>query len=131
MQTQSFKKEERLSSQKIIEKLFSGGKRFNAFPVAVVWLQTELKTEAPVQVLISVSRKKFKRAVDRNLVKRRVREAYRKNKYKLYKMLEERNVQMALGLIYVGNEILSYKEVEEKIILVLQRLQKEYEKTSG
>lgn len=131
MQTQSFKKDERLSSEKIIERLFADGNRFTVFPIGVVWLFASLDSSSPVQVLISVSRRKFKRAVDRNLLKRRMREAYRRNKQPFIESLAKEGRQCALGLIYNGSELADFNEIEEKIILVLQRLQKEYEKDTG
>ncbi|MCB2219965.1 MAG: ribonuclease P protein component [Bacteroidetes bacterium] len=131
MQTQSFKKDERLSSEKIIERLFADGNRFTVFPIGVVWLFASLDSSSPVQVLISVSRRKFKRAVDRNLLKRRMREAYRRNKQPFIESLAKGGRQCALGLIYNGSELADFNEIEEKIILVLQRLQKEYEKDTG
>ncbi|HPE55469.1 MAG TPA: ribonuclease P protein component [Bacteroidales bacterium] len=129
MQSQSFKKDQRLSSQKIIDQLFTKGQRFLLFPFLIVWLPVELNANSPVQVLISVSKKKFKKAVDRNLAKRRIREAYRKNNGHLLEFMDQKQNQLALGIIYTGVEILAYKEIEKKILLVLQRLQMEYEKT--
>ncbi|MEZ5147544.1 MAG: ribonuclease P protein component [Bacteroidales bacterium] len=129
MQSQSFKKDQRLSSQKIIDQLFTNGQRFLLFPFLIVWLPVELNANSPVQVLISVSKKKFKKAVDRNLAKRRIREAYRKNNGHLLEFMDQKQNQLALGIIYTGVEILAYKEIEKKILLVLQRLQMEYEKT--
>ena len=131
MQSQSFQKDQRLSSQKIIDQLFKSGHRFTLFPFLVVWLPVELKSSSSIQILISVSKKNFKKAVDRNLIKRRIREAYRKNKQHYSDDADMKAKQYAIGIIYIGSEILSYKEVEEKIILVLQRLQKEHEKTVG
>ena len=129
MQSQSFKKDQRLSSQKIIDQLFTKGQRFLLFPFLIVWLPVELNANSPVQVRISVSKKKFKKAVDRNLAKRRIREAYRKNNGHLLEFMDQKQNQLALGIIYTGVEILAYKEIEKKILLVLQRLQMEYEKT--
>ena len=129
MQSQSFKKDQRLSSQKIIDQLFTKGQRFLLFPFLIVWLPVELNANSPVQVLISVSKKKFKKAVDRSLAKRRIREAYRKNNGHLLEFMDQKQNQLALGIIYTGVEILAYKEIEKKILLVLQRLQMEYEKT--
>ena len=125
---QTFQKDERLSVEKIIEKLFSGGKIFLIYPYRVVWLEHEPGTKYPAQILISVSKKKFKKAVDRNLIKRRTREAYRKNKSSFYKFLTNNDKNCAFALIYISNEIALYKEIEQKIILILQRLQSEYEK---
>ncbi len=125
---QTFKKEERLSRKKIVDQLFSEGKSFVIFPYRIVWMSYDLETDYPAQVLINVSKKKFKRAVDRNLIKRRTREAYRRNKESWYKFLEGNNFKCAFALLYISNEITSYKAIEEKIILSLQRLQSEYEK---
>ena len=124
----TFKKEERLYSKKIINRLFSDGKSFIISPFRVVWLEGEPEMKYPAKVLISVSKKKFKRAVDRNLLKRRTREAYRKNKDSFYKFLNRNSKSCVFALLYISGEQNKYKEIEEKIILILQRLQKEYEK---
>jgi len=124
---QTFKKHERLSGQKIIDTLFSEGKIFVVSPFRVVWLEYELAGQSPAQMLISVSKKRIKKAVDRNLVKRRIREAYRKNKDEFYKFLNRNQVKCAFALLYNSDLIADYKEIEEKIILLLQRFQSEYE----
>ncbi len=120
---QKFGKNERLHSKKLIAQLFKEGKSFFKYPFKIVYLETGHADTAPVTVLISVSRKKFKRAVDRNRVKRLIREAYRKNKYILYES-EKLNFQKSLliGLIYTGKTIMSYNEIEKKIILILRHL---------
>ncbi len=120
---QKFGKEERLHSKKLIGRLFKEGKSFFNYPFKVVYLETEPNNTAPVTVLISVSRKKFKRAVDRNRIKRLIREAYRKNKHILYES-EKLNFQKSLliGLIYTGKTIMPYSEIEKKIILILRHL---------
>ena len=120
---QTFKKEERLSKTKVINKLFSEGKRFNIAPFRIIWFNTEIENKYPAQVLISVSKKQFKRAVDRNLIKRRIREAYRKNKTVFYSELNKNTKKCVFALLYNSDEIASYKDIEEKIILILQRLQ--------
>lgn len=125
---QTFKKKERLSGKKIIDKLFSDGKSFFISPFRVVWLDYNLETKYPARVLITVSKKQFKRAVDRNLLKRRTREAYRKNKVSFYDFLEHKGKNCVFALLYASGKIVLYKEIEQKIILILQRLQTEYEK---
>ena len=76
----SFKKEERLCNVKLIEKLFTDGSSFLVYPFRIIWLSEVANSVHPVQVLISVPKKRFKRAVDRNLLKRRIRELYRIHK---------------------------------------------------
>lgn len=125
---QTFKKNERLYGQKIIEKLFLEGKSFTVFPFRVIWLKSTFESDFPARIMISVSKRKFKRAVDRNLIKRRIREAYRRNKKDIYNFFNRQQVQCAICLIYNSEKILDYTEIEEKIKLLLLRFQTEYEK---
>ena len=82
----------------------------------------ELHTKAPTQFLVGVSKKRFKRAVDRNRIKRLMRECIRKNKEALYPSLEGQDLKLAIMLIYIGNEMPNYQALEAKIILTLHRL---------
>jgi len=132
MQTQTFSKEERLTSKKKIDHLFASGNGFNLYPFRVIWLFTKNHDEnAPAQVLISVSKKKIKKAATRNLIKRRIREGYRKNKSGFYSFLTKNNIGCTFALVYIAADVALYKEIEQKIILVLQRLESEYEKSIG
>lgn len=81
--------------------------------------------------MFSVPKSAFKKAHDRNLVRRRMREAYRKNKSGLYELMEKSGQGIALSISYYGKEILPYPEITGKIILILQRLNVELEKASG
>ena len=119
---QTFSKNERLSSKIIIDELFEKGKSFNNFPFKIIWKELPTSTN-DTQVLFSVPKRLFKRAVDRNRVKRLMREAYRKNKNTLYEKLNDKKI--GLVFIYINKSIVDYKEIEEKIILSLQRLNKE------
>lgn len=123
----SFKKEERLHSKKIIDLLFEKGASFSIGPIRTIWLQAEPKQRCPVQVLIAVPRKNISRAVQRNKLKRRMREAYRKNKSPLLEMLNQKGNSISLAFVYTQNEVIAYQEIEEKIILSLQRLSDMYE----
>jgi len=125
---QTFSKDERLSGQKIIERLFSEGKSFTVFPFRIIWLKSTFESNFPARIMISVSKKKFKRAVDRNLIRRRIREAYRKNKAEIYNYLNLQQAQCSICLIYNSDKILDYTEIEQKIKLLLLRFQTEYEK---
>ena len=128
---QAFKKSERLHSKKLISKLFEEGKTFIIYPFKVVYLEQISDTTSPVQVLVSVSRRNFKKATDRNKVKRLIRESYRKNKTRLPSHNSAYDKQLLIGLIYTANTILTYNEIERKIILILQRLNEQDEQTAG
>ncbi len=91
----------------------------------------KLDCNYPVQVLINVSQHNFRKAVDRNLLKRRMRETYRKNKHQLYEPLTLNKKQYALSLVYIGKNIANYQDIETIIITIIQRLIKEYEKNIG
>ncbi len=86
----TFKRAERLKSRKVIEQLFKQGQSFAQYPLRIVWVEmAEPRSEFPAQFALSVSKKKFKRAVDRNRIRRLVREAYRLNKHVLYRGWED------------------------------------------
>src|SRR5690606_35213930 len=91
-----FKKEERLSSRKVIDLVYSE-KSTSIFihPLRFSWVQTALDTPFPAQVLIGVSRKKFRKAGQRNRIKRQLREVYRKNKHSIYALLTSENEKFA------------------------------------
>lgn len=124
----TFKKEERLTSKKAIDRLFSESKGFYLDPFSVIWSTEPFDTAYPARILISVPRKKIRKAVQRNFIKRRIREAYRLQKKSFYEFLVNNKSYCSFALIYNSREIKEYKVLEEKILLVLQRLQKEYEK---
>jgi ribonuclease P protein component len=119
---QTFKKTEKLCSKKAIEALFERGNSFYLFPFQVVWLESPLENAVTSQVAFSVTKKSFKRAVKRNLIKRRIREAFRKNKYKLYEFLESADRKIVFIIIYKGDFIPDYMSVEESVRLMIDRL---------
>ena len=119
----TFKKEERLCSKKLIEELFHNGSSFLLYPFRMVWLVHPLPAEVPVQVLINVPKRRFKKAVHRNLIKRRIREVYRLNKgTELYPYLVDNSSQLLLGIQFVGKEIHDYEFIHKKFLLALVQL---------
>ncbi len=120
----TLQKKERLNSKIIIEKLFSGGsKSLPAFPLRIVYMPIEEEEEEDyptLSILISVPKKKFKRAVKRNRVKRQIREAYRKNKFILKDVLDKENKKAAIAFIWLGNELYESSDIENKVVKLLQ-----------
>jgi ribonuclease P protein component len=127
----SFKKQERLTHRLAISKLFKEGNSFYIYPIRIIWLPVEIEGNYPLKILITTRKKELKKAVDRNRVKRLLREAYRKNKTILYNYLLSNKRGCYLAFIYTGNKIISYQRIESIIILILKRLMKEYEKSTG
>ena len=122
----TLKKTERLSSKKLIERLFAGGNpSFPAFPLRVIYMPlTEDEIEPEVSILISVPKKRFKHAVDRNRVKRQVREAYRLNKHILLDALhaQETPQKMVLAFIWLDNKLHDSREVAQKVKKLLYHI---------
>jgi ribonuclease P protein component len=122
---QRFRKNERLCSQKRIKSLFEEGKSFNQYPFRVIWSLNKLPGDSPARIVVSVPKKRFKKAVDRNLIRRRIKEAYRKKKHSLYSSLEHSDRQVDFMIIYVADTILDYQLIDNKISALLVRFQKE------
>ena len=117
-----FPKKQKLCSEKEIEILFAKGKSISEKPLRAIWVFEENNDNVFVKVLIVVSKKRLKLAVDRNVIKRRIKEAYRLQKKQLEFFLESNNQQLNLAIIYQQEEISDYKLLEEKIKLLLSRL---------
>jgi ribonuclease P protein component len=112
----TFRKEEKLNKEIWIQELFEKGSSFHLYPFKVIYLPHP-DTQYPItQVLISVSKRLFKRAVDRNLIKRRIREAYRLNKHHL-----PATRQWLIAYIYIAKEILPSSTIHAKLPLAFER----------
>lgn len=128
----TFRKEERLCSRTLIEKLFhrEGSRSMAAFPLRLVYMRTAVaEGNAPVQVLISVPKRCFKRAVKRNRVKRQVREAYRKNKALLRNATERTGGDgLVLAFIWLDDKLWDTAKVEQKVVNLMLRLSEKLDK---
>lgn len=114
----SFSKEERISEKKIIDTLFNNGKKFIESPFDIRFLNQEIKDDSFSRVLITVSSSRIKSAVKRNLLKRRIKESYRKNK----KIISNKSLMIAF--VYVSDEILIYSDINDSVIKILKKLSK-------
>jgi ribonuclease P protein component len=124
-----FKKSERIVSQKLIEELFGGSQSHSlaAFPLRAVYMQRERQEgQEPVEVLVSVSKKRFHHAVDRNRVKRQIREAYRLQKQILIERTEPGQT-IAIAFIWLTNQHFPTAEVSTKVRQLLERIAKRIE----
>lgn len=121
----SFQKEERLCSKRLIEALFAGGgKSMSAFPLRVVFMPVaQAETLAPVSVMVSVSKRHFKRAVKRNRVKRQIREAYRLHKHLLNNALDKLPGQhLMVAFLWLSDRQYATAEVERNVKHLLIRM---------
>ena len=120
----TFTKEERLCSKVLIDKLFHGGSSFIVYPFRVVYLKLPHQaTSNPAQVIISVSKKRFKRAHNRNRIKRLMREVYRLQKGELlYSKLNKQSLNLNLAIQYIGKEELDYSILYQKMNRALIQL---------
>ena len=119
---QTFTKSERLCSKKAIAELFENGRSFYSSTFQVIWIRSENEMKYPAQVAISVSKKGFKLATDRNLIRRRIREAWRKNKHLLYEFLAGKNIRIVLIVIFKGNIIPDYSVIEKSVAGLIGKL---------
>lgn len=132
MMRQTFRKSERLCSKTIISRLFQKGsttgpdeatRTFYLFPFRVICLFDDARTEPLPAILITVSKRQFKRAVDRNLIRRRIREAYRINKPLLFGTTDQPKQPPAyIAFLYTAKQIISFEEIEKSMKLVLQKV---------
>lgn len=120
-----FPKNQKLCNEKAIERLFENGKSLAEKPFRIIYNIDNNSDDIFLKSLIVIPKKRVRLASDRNVIKRRVKEAYRLQKSELEKYLKSNNQQLNLAIIYQKHEILDYKLIEVKIKLLLSRLKEE------
>ncbi len=114
-------KDERLCRKKIIEAVFKEGQSIKTQSLVLVFHYTQLPCTYPAQVMFTASKKLYKKAHDRNRIKRLLREAYRKQKHIVYNSLKDQDKQVALLFIFTGKQLPNYPYVHGKVLEVLKK----------
>jgi len=118
-------KQYKLCSKKIIEELFDKGQQIHSFPFSIRFLNTNLPNKkVPFQIAFAVPKRVFKRAYDRNRIKRIMRETVRKNKQSIEEIATQTGQQLALFLLYKHREKLDYQTMEEQTKRLLTKMVK-------
>ena len=123
--TFSYNKFEKLKSRKQIELLFAKGKSISAFPVKVFYLPVENTPMHPVQVGVGVSARNFKKAVDRNAIKRRMREAYRLHKLPLHEHLVAQQKTVVVFILWIDKQMPTTAALKDLMPTVIEKLIKQ------
>ncbi len=100
--------------------VFEQSTSLKEYPILLFFRKNETFQAAPIQAAFTVSKKNFKRAVDRNRIKRLMREAYRRNKYPVYQAIDQEQFQLVF--VYIGKKIDSYAQIEQQIQSLLRKL---------
>ncbi len=127
IQKLTFSKKEHLCGEIRISKLYADGKAFIVYPIRVVYKITTEKSKTPATVLVSVPKKRFKHAVDRNRLKRLMREAYRLNKTEFTLLVEEKNIHIQIAFNYVADKMVDFDTMNSKIQVALKKISDKFE----
>ena len=121
----TFPKKEKLKSKKLIDKLFKEGKTISSYPIKLIYLKTDLSWDIKIQAGVTVPKKSFKSAVNRNRIKRLLRESYRLNKHLVFNNSEG---NFAFLFLYLGKDMPDYAFIEKHMVNILEKFKKiEYE----
>jgi ribonuclease P protein component len=115
-------KEERIKSKKLFDNIFSKGKSVKSGFIRLNYFETQFDSANTAKVAFSVPKKIFKRAVKRNLLKRRTREAYRLNKISLYDFLTLNNIKIAILFVYLAKDEKTYSQIEKEVLKTIKLL---------
>lgn len=121
-QGQTFPREEKLKSRKLIGQIFSEGFVVKSYPIRIQFVFHDLEDLPPCQMGVSVPKRIFKKAVDRNRIKRQIKEAFRLNKSSFTDALNQRKKKMAMMVIYTSRDKLEYSQIEKLIISAMGKI---------
>lgn len=122
MEENALGRQHHLKHRKEIENLFSNGEVLKKYPVLLKYSIETIQSDISYKIGFSVSKRNFKRAVDRNKIKRQLREGFRNNKSMLIKLLEKDNIHLTMMLLYTGNQTLDTADVHRKIAKIIELL---------
>ena len=114
----TYNKKEKLKSKKLIEQLFAEGQSVSAYPLKLIYLPIDFDDSVLLKTGVTVSKRKFKNAVDRNRIKRLMREAYRLNKAVIFNNI---TTQYALMILYIGNDGITFEVLDTKMKVLLNK----------
>ena len=130
MKRNTFPLKEHLKSKKVIEQVYANGASVTLFPLRAVFIEQPQEVQEPTAaILINVAKKRFRHAVDRNLIKRRIREAYRTSKHPFIEALQNNGKKMAVAIIYIDNKHNSTAFIRKKMVKLLENILAKHEVT--
>ena len=130
MKRNTFPLKEHLKSKKAIEQVYANGASVTSYPLRAIFIEQPQEEQEPTAaILINVSKKRFRHAVDRNLVKRRIREAYRTSKHPFIEALQNNGKKMAVAIIYIDNKHNSTAFIRKKMVKLLENILAKHEVT--
>ena len=118
----TFHKSERLCSRKEIDRLFDAGSSLSVYPLKLVFIRRDAFPDIPAQTMFVVPKRSFKKANDRNLLKRRMRESFRLHKLELYAELQQKELRLSIAILFTGKSEENYETIERSVREILVKL---------
>ncbi len=129
MSGNSFSRSERLKSKKTISGLFQSAHSFGRAPIRILWkVEKNITQDAPCKVVIAVPKRKIKKAIHRNRIKRLIKEAYRLNKSDINSFFDKKGLTCHLGIVYISNDMPTFGMINAHLRKLIEKIPSEYEK---